>query len=79
MTVTHDEGKRETRAAMKDRQCVSAIVCRQGQRPKQTHGAEWHCPGWVGLEGEAKRFKTIMSLSGTCPQKTGGGGVLDLK
>lgn len=53
--VTHDEGKRETRAWMKDRQCVSAIVCRQGRGLKQTHGAKWHCLGtggfgWRGME-----------------------------
>lgn len=24
---------------------MSAIVCRQGQGPKQTHGAKWHCTG----------------------------------
>lgn len=65
--ATHDEGKRETRARMKDRQCVSAIVCRQGRGLTQTHGAEWHCPGIrVGLERE---IQTVMSLRETSRQK----------
>lgn len=39
---------------MKDRQCASAIVCRQGRGLKQTHGAKWHCPGMGGFGQRGK-------------------------
>lgn len=69
MMATHDGGKRETRARMKDRQCASAIVCRQAQGPKQTHGAEWQCPGMGGFGSRKKErqkdSKTMMLLSKT--------------
>lgn len=66
--ATHDGGKRETRARMKDRQCTSAIVCRQAQGPKQTHGAEWQCLGMGGFgsrEKERQKDSKMMLWSNT--------------
>lgn len=70
--VTHDEGKRETRAWMKDWQCASAIVGGQGRgleknvRKNQNTWRQVAVPeyGWV-LEGKGERrrkIKTVMLL-----------------
>ena len=39
---------------MKDWQCVSVIVCRQGRGFKKTHGAKWHC---LALGGFGHRMR----------------------
>lgn len=49
MMVTHDEGKRETRARMKDGQCVSAILW-VGVRSRRVapSGTAWTRAGFDG-------------------------------